>query len=141
MSGSRGRWCTRADSLFGVEGIHVSSVVATGTSLHLPHPRHRGVRHRQKFGQDPVSGSVAALASVPFPNRLPRTELGRHVPPGDPAPVPVNDAFDHPGIVPERTTLPPSRRRKQRSNAGLLAVSQNRITRHPSSIPNNQPEV
>lgn len=30
MSCSDGRWCTRADALLGVEGIHVSSVTATG---------------------------------------------------------------------------------------------------------------
>ena len=35
MSCSCGRWCTRADALLGVEGIHISSVTATGTGLVL----------------------------------------------------------------------------------------------------------
>ncbi|MDI3243211.1 hypothetical protein QK292_16800 [Arthrobacter sp. AL08] len=35
MSCSHGRWRTRADELFGVEGIHVSSVTATATGLVL----------------------------------------------------------------------------------------------------------
>ena len=35
MSCSDGRWCTRADALLGVEGIHVSSVTATGRGLVL----------------------------------------------------------------------------------------------------------
>ncbi|QYF89904.1 transposase family protein [Arthrobacter sp. PAMC25284] len=33
MSCSDGRWCTRADVLLGVEGIHVSSVTTSGTGL------------------------------------------------------------------------------------------------------------
>lgn len=35
MCCSGGRWCTRADALLGVEGIHVSSVAATGAGLLL----------------------------------------------------------------------------------------------------------
>ncbi|WP_370525977.1 transposase family protein [Pseudarthrobacter sp. NBSH8] len=35
MSCSGGRWCARADALLGVEGIHVSTVTATGTGLLL----------------------------------------------------------------------------------------------------------
>lgn len=35
MSCSHGRWCTRADALLGVDGIHVSSVTATATGLVL----------------------------------------------------------------------------------------------------------
>lgn len=35
MSCSEGRWCTRADALLGVEGIHVSSVTATGRVIVL----------------------------------------------------------------------------------------------------------
>lgn len=35
MSCSDGRWCTRADALLGVEGVHVSSVMATGRGLVL----------------------------------------------------------------------------------------------------------
>jgi hypothetical protein len=35
MSCSRGQWCTRADTLLGVEGIHISSVTATGAALVL----------------------------------------------------------------------------------------------------------
>jgi transposase len=35
MSCSGGHWCTRADALLGVEGIHVSSVTATTTCLLL----------------------------------------------------------------------------------------------------------
>jgi hypothetical protein len=43
MSCSCGRWCKRADALFGVEGIHISSVTATGTGLVLR--RNRRERH------------------------------------------------------------------------------------------------
>ena len=35
MSSSDGRWCTRADAMLGVEGVHVSSVAATATGLVL----------------------------------------------------------------------------------------------------------
>jgi transposase len=35
MSCSDGRWCTRADALPGVEGLHVNSVTGTGTGLVL----------------------------------------------------------------------------------------------------------
>jgi hypothetical protein len=35
MSCSGGRWCTRADALLGVEGIHISSVTETANGLVL----------------------------------------------------------------------------------------------------------
>ncbi|MET4096680.1 transposase family protein [Arthrobacter sp. UYCu712] len=35
LSCSDGRWCTRADALLGVEGIHVNSVTTSGTGLVL----------------------------------------------------------------------------------------------------------
>ncbi|MGO4493203.1 transposase family protein [Arthrobacter sp. 2YAF22_2] len=35
MSCSHGRWCTRADALLGVEGVHLSSVTATAAGLVL----------------------------------------------------------------------------------------------------------
>jgi hypothetical protein len=63
-----------------------------------------GVRDREQTGQDPVPSTVTAVAAVPLPNRLPWTELGRHVTPSDPAPVPVNDALHYTPVVPERTT-------------------------------------
>ncbi|MET3722080.1 MULTISPECIES: transposase family protein [unclassified Arthrobacter] len=33
MSCSGGRWCSRADALLGVEGIHISSVTASTAAL------------------------------------------------------------------------------------------------------------
>lgn len=35
MSCSGGRWCTRADLLLGVEGVHISAVIGAGTGLLL----------------------------------------------------------------------------------------------------------
>ncbi|WP_168709289.1 hypothetical protein [Arthrobacter sp. PAMC25564] len=35
MSCSEGRWCTRADAMLGLEGIHVGSVTATAAGLVL----------------------------------------------------------------------------------------------------------
>ncbi len=35
MSCSHGQWCTRADALFGVEGVHVSAVTTTASGLVL----------------------------------------------------------------------------------------------------------
>lgn len=35
LSCSGGRWCERADALFGIEGIHVSSVTPPGAGLIL----------------------------------------------------------------------------------------------------------
>jgi hypothetical protein len=91
--------------------------------------------------QSVVPCAVAAVAAVPLPNCLPRTEIGWHVTPGDPAPIPVNDALNHPSVVPEGTPLTARRRRQQRLNTGPLTISQNRSTRHTLSISNEHPEV
>ncbi|MEQ4518742.1 transposase family protein [Pseudarthrobacter sp. B907] len=48
------RWCTRADALLGVEGVHVSSVTATAASLVL------GVEP----GEDVTGGPDCGVVSV-----------------------------------------------------------------------------
>lgn len=46
----------------------------------------------QQSVQDPVPGAVAGPGAVALPDGLPGTELGGQIAPGDPAPVPVDDA-------------------------------------------------
>lgn len=53
ISCSDGRWCTRADALLGVEGIHVSTVMATVTGLVL------GVETGGELAGCPECGVVA----------------------------------------------------------------------------------
>ncbi|RNL59930.1 transposase, partial [Arthrobacter oryzae] len=53
MSCSDGRWCTRADALLGVEGIHVSTVMTTAAGLVL------GVETGEEVAGCPECGVVA----------------------------------------------------------------------------------
>lgn len=100
-----------------------------------------GVRFGQKLTVDPVPRSVGCVTAVPLPNRLPRTELRRKVPPGNPTPVPVNDAFNDFAIAPERTSTPPVRARQQRLDPGPLIITQDRSSRHTLSIPASHPSI
>ena len=51
------------------------------------------------------------------------------VTPGDPAPVPVDDAFNNLTVAPERPAPPPVRTGQQRLDPGPLIITQNRCMR------------
>lgn len=79
---------------------------------------------------DSVPEPVGCEAAVAFPNRLPRAELLRQVPPGNSTPVPVSDALDDLSVVPERAAALAVGAGQQRLNAGPLFISKNLETRH-----------
>ena len=86
----------------------------------------------QQGCQEAIPGASTAIAAVPFPQRLPGLELRRHIPPGDPAPIPVDNALDHSTVDPKRATGPTSRQRKLGTDERPLGVIQNSRTRHLS---------
>lgn len=100
-----------------------------------------GVRLGQKPGMNQVPRSVGCVSAVPLPNRLPRTELRGKVPLGNPTPVPANDVFNDLAIAPKRTPTHPVRTRQQQLDPGPLIITQNRSSRHPSSIPASQSPI
>jgi hypothetical protein len=106
---------------------------------HRPVVHPGGVRLGQKPEMDLAPRSVGRVSAVPLPNRLPRTELRGKVLLGSAAPVLVNDAFNDLAIAPKRASTPPVRTRQQPLDPGSLIITQNRCSRHPSSIPASQP--
>lgn len=82
-----------------------------------------------------IPGSVAAVAAVALPQRLPGPELPRDITPGQAAPEPIDDPLDHPPVVPERPTRPAQRGRQQRCDPSPLRISQYGCTRHRRIIP------
>jgi hypothetical protein len=100
-----------------------------------------GARFGQKPGMYPVPRPVGRVTAVPLPNRLPRTELRRKIPPGDAAAVAINDAFNDLAVAPERPPTPPVRTRQQRLDPGPLIITQNRRSRHRSSISASRPLI
>ncbi len=51
-----------------------------------------------------LGGEFAGDAAVPLPDRLPRTELRRTIPPRNSGSVAVDAVLDDPTIVPERAS-------------------------------------
>jgi hypothetical protein len=72
MSCSHGRWCTRADTLLGAEGIHISSVTATEAGLVL------GVETGRMSPAVRTAVSLPwAMADGPSGSRTSRVSAGR----------------------------------------------------------------
>lgn len=88
-----------------------------------------GEQHLMYAVPNPVSG----VSSMTFPHGLPRPELLRQVPPSNPAPVPVGDAFYDLAVIAERAPALALRTRQQGLNTGPLVICKNLKTRHPPS--------
>ena len=97
---------------------------------HSPVDVSGGVGLGQQDGVDSVPDPVRREAAVAFPHGLPRAELLRQVPPGNPTPVPVSDALDDLSVVSERAAALAVGAGQQRLNAGPLIISKNLETRH-----------
>ena len=52
-----------------------------------------------KRGEEPIPPPVLGPAIEPIEHRLPRAELCRQIPPGDPRSSPPEDSLDEPAIV------------------------------------------
>lgn len=115
-------------------GAMLVSTVHRGIDRHFPIDQPGGICPGQQRGKDLVPSPVAAVTAVAFPDRLPRTEVFRQVPPRDPCPIPVDDALCHEPVILERTAQLPRRYRHQRGNLLPLDIGQGGITRTHSSI-------
>ena len=114
-------WLGATGSLRGVHG-------------HLPVDQSSSVSLREQPGHNGVPRTVATETSVTFPDGLPRTERFRKVTPGNPRPIPIDDAFQNAAVVLERTTRAVLRGRHQRLEASPLTVRQHGSTRHGLSL-------
>lgn len=71
-----------------------------------PSPLPRSVRRGQRPRQHLIPGAVSSDTTVPGPDRLPRPEHRRHVPPHDPAPIPADIPSSIARASEKRTTRP-----------------------------------
>ena len=108
--------------------------VNRGVHGHLPIDQSSSVGLREQQGHNRVPRTVATETSVTFPDGLPRTKRFRQIPPGNPRPIPINDAFQNAAVVLERTTRAILRGRHQRLEASPLTVRQHGSTRHGLSL-------
>ena len=85
---------------------------------------------------DTVPDALRCIAAVPLPHGLPRSELLREVPPGNPAPVPARNAFYNLAVITERASALAIGAWQQRFNAGPLLIGKNLETRHQPRLIN-----
>lgn len=78
----------------------------------------------KQLSVDPIPCPIAGIAAVPLPQRVPRPERARLVPPRRPHPIPPDDALDHPAVITKR----PPRRPADEGNS-----SRTDPTEHPSA--------
>lgn len=104
---------------------------------HRPVDRSDGVRAGEKSLKDMVPGAVTSQASMPGPDRLPRTEYLWYIAPGDPTPVAVDNAFDHRSGIGEGTTTPAGPDGEQIRDRGPLRVRERLESSHPDIIDPN----
>lgn len=103
------------------------------------------VRDGQQALQHGVPGLFVGHPAMPGPDRLPRTEYVQHIPPGDPAPLGVNDSFDHrPGIGERPASFTSTDREQildQRPLRRLTATEPRHDQQHPSRQPKPSPKT
>lgn len=70
-----------------------------GIHCHRPVDEPLSISGGSQLRQDVIPGAISRQPAVPGPHCLPRTETLWQIPPGDPTPVPVDNALNHcPGI-------------------------------------------
>ena len=118
-------------------------VGAEDRGVHTDRPVHDpgGVGVGQQSRENVVPGAIAGVAAVPLPQRLPRPELGRDIPPGQAAPVSVDDALEYSTVVSKRAPATTLRRGQERGQPGPLNVGQDRSARHRYSIAHPDPPI
>lgn len=82
---------------------------------------------------DPVPDTLRCIAAVALPHGLPRSKLLRQVPPRDPAPIPVRDAFYDLAVIAKRAPTLAIGTGQQRFNTGPLLIGKYLETRHQPS--------
>ena len=88
------------------------------------------VRLRQQRLQHPVPGAITRVTTVPFPYRLPRTELTpRQIAPRHTRTEPIDDPIHHTTIITERVPPPPRIGGQQRADQRPLRICQTASTR------------
>ena len=92
-----------------------------------------GIGLSEQRCMDPVSDPVCSIAAVPLPHGLPGSKLLRQVPPRNPAPVSVCDAFYNLAVIAKRAPALAIGTGQQRFNAGPLLIGKNLETRHQPS--------
>lgn len=99
--------------------------VDRGVHAEVPLDLASGVGQRDQMGVNPVPGPISAESLVPFPDRLPRTELARQVTPSDPGTEPIDDPLQHLTMVSEGPMTPMSDWH-QGLDLGPLSIAENR---------------
>src|SRR6188472_2349518 len=95
----------------------------------------------QQRGMDPVPGPISTEPAVPFPHRLPWSELTGQVPPGQTRPEPVDDPLHHLPVITKLIALLAIRGRHQRLDQLPLGIGQHGGTRHHTTIGEPTPRV
>jgi hypothetical protein len=101
---------------------------------HRPVDRADPVGMRQQRRVDPVPRAVTGEPTMSLPHRLPRPEVLRQVPPGDPGPEPVHDALHDRAVITKLIAALAIRARHQRLDELPLGIRQHRRSRHSSTI-------
>lgn len=81
------------------------STVDCGVHRHRPVDVSGGIGVGQDARQHSLPGAVGGVAALTLPHCLPRAEVVGQVPPGNTGPEPVDDSFDEPAVVTERSAL------------------------------------
>jgi hypothetical protein len=89
---------------------------------------------RQQPIQHPIPGPVRSQPVMPCPHRLPRPEHHRQIPPGDPRPIPIDDALDHRPRVRERPPLTSRPPRQQPLDQRPLGIREQLKSRHATRL-------
>ena len=82
----------------------------------------RSIRVRENFRVDAAPRAVTAQPAVPFPRRLPRTELRRQITSWRTRPEPPHDRLDHATMIRKRATALRLRGRHQRLDTSPLSI-------------------
>ena len=104
--------------------------------IHRYRPVHQplGVGLRDQRLHDRVPGAFGREPAMPGPHGLPRAEHCRKIAPRDPAPIPVNDPFQHRPRVRELPTRATRRPRQHPIDQRPLSIRKQPKPRHRSSV-------
>lgn len=110
-----------------------------GVDRHVPIDQLGPVGVLMETTLDEIPGAVIGQALMPLPDGLPRPEQLGQITPGDPAPVSVDDRFDHQPGVRERTPLLPCRARHDIRDQSPLIIREKLKLRHDINDPSSHP--
>lgn len=103
-------------------GSVLMGTIDRGIHRHLPIDQSSRVSLGQQGSKDLVPGTVNTETSVPFPDRLPRSEVLGKIAPGNPYPVAVDHSFGCSPVVVERPSAFARRVRHERRDQVPLRV-------------------